>query len=346
MPGVIVDGQDVDAVREVAAAAIERARAGEGPTLIEAKTYRYRGHSRTDPAKYRAEGELERWKQRDPIDLLGAAARGRRRAQRGRAAGAARRGAGRRSTRPPSAPREAPILTLEETKAYVYAALRPSDRRRRAGVVELTYREAIGAALADELESDPTVLLMGEDVATAGGVFKTNEGLLGAVRPRAGPQHADLRERLPRGRARDGGDRPAAGRRDHVQRLPADGRRRDRQRAAEVPLHVRRPVRRAGHGALDRRRDRPLRHAALGHRRVVVHGPARAQGRDGRHAGVGLRRAARGDPRRRPGALLRAQGPVRAQGPGRARRAAAIARDRQGGRAAARAPTSPSSRRC
>jgi pyruvate/2-oxoglutarate/acetoin dehydrogenase E1 component len=45
------------------------------------------------------------------------------------------------------------------------------------GVVELTYREAIGAALADELEADPTVLLMGEDVATAGGVFKTNEGL-------------------------------------------------------------------------------------------------------------------------------------------------------------------------
>jgi len=45
------------------------------------------------------------------------------------------------------------------------------------GVVELTYREAIGAALAHELEADPTVLLMGEDVATAGGVFKTNEGL-------------------------------------------------------------------------------------------------------------------------------------------------------------------------
>ena len=72
MPGVIVDGQDAHAVNAVVATAIERARAGDGPTLIEAKTYRYRGHSRTDPAKYRAEGELERWKQRDPIDLLGA----------------------------------------------------------------------------------------------------------------------------------------------------------------------------------------------------------------------------------------------------------------------------------
>jgi TPP-dependent pyruvate/acetoin dehydrogenase alpha subunit len=72
MPGVIVDGQDVDAVYETMSTAVERARAGEGPTLIEAKTYRYRGHSRTDPAKYRAEGELERWKARDPIDILAA----------------------------------------------------------------------------------------------------------------------------------------------------------------------------------------------------------------------------------------------------------------------------------
>jgi acetoin:2,6-dichlorophenolindophenol oxidoreductase subunit alpha len=72
MPGVIVDGQDVNAVNAVVEDAVDRARSGAGPTLIEAKTYRYRGHSRTDPAKYRAEGELERWKQRDPIDLLGA----------------------------------------------------------------------------------------------------------------------------------------------------------------------------------------------------------------------------------------------------------------------------------
>jgi pyruvate dehydrogenase E1 component alpha subunit len=72
IPGVIVDGQDVDAVHEATAAAVARARAGEGPSLLEFKTYRYRGHSRTDPAKYRAEGELERWKERDPIAILGA----------------------------------------------------------------------------------------------------------------------------------------------------------------------------------------------------------------------------------------------------------------------------------
>jgi pyruvate dehydrogenase E1 component alpha subunit len=72
IPGVVVDGQDVGAVHAAVSAALARGRAGDGPTLIEAKTYRYRGHSRTDPAKYRAPGELERWRERDPIELFGA----------------------------------------------------------------------------------------------------------------------------------------------------------------------------------------------------------------------------------------------------------------------------------
>ncbi|MGH2359364.1 MAG: thiamine pyrophosphate-dependent dehydrogenase E1 component subunit alpha [bacterium] len=72
IPGVIVDGQVIDDVRAAARTAIERARAGGGPTLIEAKTYRYVGHSRSDPAKYRLAGELETWQARDPIKLLAA----------------------------------------------------------------------------------------------------------------------------------------------------------------------------------------------------------------------------------------------------------------------------------
>jgi acetoin:2,6-dichlorophenolindophenol oxidoreductase subunit alpha len=71
MPGRTVDGQDVDEVYAVVREAVDRGRAGRGPTLIEAKTYRYSGHSRTDPAKYRAPGELDAWKRRDPIALLG-----------------------------------------------------------------------------------------------------------------------------------------------------------------------------------------------------------------------------------------------------------------------------------
>jgi pyruvate dehydrogenase E1 component alpha subunit len=72
IPGVQVDGNDLHAVRDVVAEAADRARAGDGPTLIEALTYRHKGHSRTDPATYRPEGELERWLQHDPIDLFAA----------------------------------------------------------------------------------------------------------------------------------------------------------------------------------------------------------------------------------------------------------------------------------
>jgi pyruvate dehydrogenase E1 component alpha subunit len=70
IPGLIVDGQDVETVYAEAKDAIERARRGEGPTLIEFKTYRFRGHSRTDTGPYRPEGELEQWLQRDPINIL------------------------------------------------------------------------------------------------------------------------------------------------------------------------------------------------------------------------------------------------------------------------------------
>lgn len=70
IPGVIVDGQDAEAVYAVMQDAIRRAHAGEGPTLIEAKTYRYRGHSRTDTGPYRKPGELDEWLTRDPINIL------------------------------------------------------------------------------------------------------------------------------------------------------------------------------------------------------------------------------------------------------------------------------------
>nr|YP_009295769.1 pyruvate dehydrogenase E1 component alpha subunit [Schimmelmannia schousboei]AOM64704.1 pyruvate dehydrogenase E1 component alpha subunit [Schimmelmannia schousboei] len=67
LPGVEVDGMNVLAVREVAQQAIERARSGEGPTLIEALTYRFRGHSLADPDELRSRQEKEAWLARDPI---------------------------------------------------------------------------------------------------------------------------------------------------------------------------------------------------------------------------------------------------------------------------------------
>ena len=67
---IIIDGQDADAVYRAGLAAYAKARAGDGPTLIECMTYRYSGHSRADPAKYRPPGELDYWKEkRDPIKI-------------------------------------------------------------------------------------------------------------------------------------------------------------------------------------------------------------------------------------------------------------------------------------
>jgi TPP-dependent pyruvate/acetoin dehydrogenase alpha subunit len=121
MPGVVVDGQDVDAVHEAVATAVARARAGDGPSLLEMKTYRFRGHSRTDPAKYRPEGELPRWQERDPLLLLG----------RKLAAAGSLSEADQESLRDEiqtlvdetaDRAKQAPFPTIEEIRSYVYAA--------------------------------------------------------------------------------------------------------------------------------------------------------------------------------------------------------------------------------
>ena len=69
VPARVVDGNDLWAVVEAATEAVDRARSGGGPTLLECQTYRHYGHSKSDPGKYRPEGELERWKERDPLLL-------------------------------------------------------------------------------------------------------------------------------------------------------------------------------------------------------------------------------------------------------------------------------------
>lgn len=120
MPGIVVDGQDVEVVQRETANAVERARSGGGPSLLEMKTYRYRGHSRSDPAKYRPDGELDAWMARDPIVILGqrlaadgtlseAAQAALRDTIQAEIDAAAERAAA------------APYLTLEEARTYVYA---------------------------------------------------------------------------------------------------------------------------------------------------------------------------------------------------------------------------------
>ncbi len=70
MPSEPVDGMDVEAVHEAVSRAAERARSGQGPTFLEFKTYRYRGHSMSDPQKYRTKEEVEEYKKRDPIEMV------------------------------------------------------------------------------------------------------------------------------------------------------------------------------------------------------------------------------------------------------------------------------------
>jgi acetoin:2,6-dichlorophenolindophenol oxidoreductase subunit alpha len=67
LPSALIDGNDVIKVFDTLKVAVDRARAGEGPTVIEALTYRHYGHSRADPAKYRPEDEVKLWMQRDPL---------------------------------------------------------------------------------------------------------------------------------------------------------------------------------------------------------------------------------------------------------------------------------------
>jgi len=69
LPAEIIDGNDVVAVHDTMRDAVDRARAGEGPTVIEAQTYRHYGHSRADPGKYRPADEVERWMARDPLKV-------------------------------------------------------------------------------------------------------------------------------------------------------------------------------------------------------------------------------------------------------------------------------------
>src|SRR5829696_4615848 len=70
VPSQVVDGNDLLAVQAAARGAVERARSGEGPTLLECHTYRHYGHSKSDPAAYRPKDEVDRWLARDPLDIV------------------------------------------------------------------------------------------------------------------------------------------------------------------------------------------------------------------------------------------------------------------------------------
>jgi len=188
IPGEVVDGMSVLEVRGVVAKAVERARNGEGPSLVEAKTYRYYGHSHSDPRAYRTKEEEKKWKDRDPINMLKENMKsvgmlsdedfdGLNKAAKAKLKTAMDYS----EQSPPPDPSElktdvfAPFhFTVKDIEAE--ANLREKVRSDE-GMREISYAEAIQEALQEEMVRDGRVFLMGEDVGLYGGAYGASRGL-------------------------------------------------------------------------------------------------------------------------------------------------------------------------
>ncbi len=186
MPGVIVDGGDVLACYAAAKEAHERARRGEGPTLIEARVVRLTSHSSDDDQRrYRDPDEVAALKERDPIPQFAAelraagvltderdeihACRDQVPGQRGQQAG--------RGTARADVGRRARTGLRRADRRWWHRASARSDRRRALTMAELNILEAIRTAMDEEMERDDKVMVLGEDVGKKGGVFGATEGL-------------------------------------------------------------------------------------------------------------------------------------------------------------------------
>jgi len=188
IPGEVVDGMDALSMRRAVTRAIERARSGAGPTLIEAKTYRYYGHSHSDPRAYRTREEEAHWRERDPIKVL------------------------KGSMIAVKMLDEAEFETLGQSvkakldQAMLYSEASPepdpkelttnvfapsrftphdyeNDRRLRqairSGSVKrvISYSQALVEAMREEMLRDERVFIIGEDVGLYGGAYGATRGL-------------------------------------------------------------------------------------------------------------------------------------------------------------------------
>jgi pyruvate/2-oxoglutarate/acetoin dehydrogenase E1 component/TPP-dependent pyruvate/acetoin dehydrogenase alpha subunit len=177
-----LDGMDVIRVMEKVGEAVDRARAESRPTFLEARTYRFRGHSMADPAHYRTKEEVQEQRKRDPILLL----ENRLRAD------------GELSKEQIKSIEEEVEKVVDEAAAFadepspMRAKSRPTrsftptytSERRSKGIkgaptmAVMTYREALNQALREEMNRDENVFLIGEEVGFYQGAFKVSQGLL------------------------------------------------------------------------------------------------------------------------------------------------------------------------
>ena len=184
MPGHVVDGNDVLGVIGVVRTAAERAREGGGPTLLEMKTFRRRGHEEASGTKYVPAELLEAWALKDPVDRfaryllrIGVMTQKELVDVRSELASEVEAAAEYALQQP------AVESTPARERAAVYAAPAAQPARPSGHQTERRYVDAVGDALFQAMETDDRVLLMGQDVAEYGGVFKVSAGLLKAFGP-------------------------------------------------------------------------------------------------------------------------------------------------------------------
>ena len=219
--GVVVDGTDVLAVYREAKRAIEKAREGGGPTLIECLTLRMEGHAVHDDAFYVPKEMFEEWAKRDPIERFRTWLRENAEftddeedeiARRGQEASERRAQARGRERRSPT-PRRCSTASTRRPRT----STRPTTSK--CPMAEKTYLQAISDGLRQEMRRDKRVFMIGEDVGVYGGAFKVTQGFqeeFGALARDRRPARRDGdRRRLHR--RRDHGHAP--GRRDAVRRL-------------------------------------------------------------------------------------------------------------------------------
>jgi 2-oxoisovalerate dehydrogenase E1 component len=188
IPGEVVDGMDVLAVRGAVAQAAERARRGEGPTLIEAKTYRWYGHSHSDPRAYRTREEEAEWKERDPITVMKENMQSvgmlteaefeeldefvAKKLERAMAYSEA-------SPEPSPSELETDVYAPSKfTQADIEAERKLRERvRNDPDMRAIPYAQALQEAMREEMQRDERVFIFGEDVGLYGGAYGATRGL-------------------------------------------------------------------------------------------------------------------------------------------------------------------------
>lgn len=176
VPGVTVDGNDAIAVHDVAGEAIARARAGNGPTLIEAMTWRHTQHSlRVNLPDPRTQADMDEWFARDPIGRFERWAAGNSDAS-GRF-GVVRQEAEAELAAAVAFGQAGDEPTVSQMMAAVYGPHLAHHEPGPVGTRNLTMAEALNEALHQEMERDASVFVMGEDVGATGGLFQVSKGL-------------------------------------------------------------------------------------------------------------------------------------------------------------------------